>query len=279
MRREIIATELANRIVNRIGLIHPFELAEEEGASLDQVASAFACAEHLFGLGAIWMRLESARMPEVARVKLFDRAAAAITDHMADLLRAAKGPIKPSALVAELGPRVRDLADGASDLLAEEARSQSARMRDNFMGAGAPAAEAAMVAKLFDLDGAIGIGQLAQESRTDVLELTRAFVDLGARLGLDWAQHIAARMNPSDTWERLLVNGLARDFQQMRLDFLRHRQGRKIGPVDTVNHWADEHTVAIAQFRAMVARAQSAVQVSPVMLAQIAGQARNLLAR
>src|SRR5690606_14814847 len=79
LRREIIATELANRIVNRIGLIHPFELAEEEGASLDQVASAFACAERLFGLGAIWMRLESARMPEAARVKLFDRAAAAIT--------------------------------------------------------------------------------------------------------------------------------------------------------------------------------------------------------
>jgi glutamate dehydrogenase len=198
---------------------------------------------------------------------------------MADLLRAAQGPINPSALVAELGPKVRDLASGASRLLAEEARNQSAKMRSDFIEAGAPAAEAAMVAKLFDLDGAIGIGQLAQESRTDVLRLTQAFVDLGARLGLDWAQHVAARMSPSDTWERLLVNGLARDFQQMRLDFLRHRQGRKGDPVNTVNLWADEHTVAIAQFRAMVARAQSAAQVSPVMLAEIAGQARNLLAR
>ena len=36
-----------------------------------------------------------------------------------------------------------------------------------------------------------------------------------------WAQMTAARMSPSDPWERLLVNGLARDFQQMRLDFLR----------------------------------------------------------
>ena len=112
-----------------------------------------------------------------------------------------------------------------------------------------------------------------------MLKLTQAFVDLGARLGLDWAQHVAARMSPSDTWERLLVNGLARDFQQMRLDFMRHALSRKGDPVDTVNRWADDHAAAIAQFRAMVARAQSAVNVSPAMLAQIAGQARNLLAR
>ena len=30
MRREIIATRIANRMVNRIGMIHPFELVEEE---------------------------------------------------------------------------------------------------------------------------------------------------------------------------------------------------------------------------------------------------------
>lgn len=34
LRREMIATKLANRMINRLGLIHPFELAEEEGATL-----------------------------------------------------------------------------------------------------------------------------------------------------------------------------------------------------------------------------------------------------
>jgi NAD-specific glutamate dehydrogenase len=32
LRGEIIATDLANRIVNRMGMVLPFELAEEEGA-------------------------------------------------------------------------------------------------------------------------------------------------------------------------------------------------------------------------------------------------------
>jgi glutamate dehydrogenase len=31
LRREILATRLANRLINRLGFVHPFELAEEEG--------------------------------------------------------------------------------------------------------------------------------------------------------------------------------------------------------------------------------------------------------
>ncbi|WP_336978914.1 NAD-glutamate dehydrogenase [Altererythrobacter fulvus] len=279
LRREIIATKLANRIVNRMGLIHPFELAEEEGAPLEQVAAAFACAEALFGMGAIWKRIETAPMPEGARLKLFDRAAAALTDHMADLLRAGKGSLRPSKLVDELGKGVSALSGAADRLLAAEARTQSERMRNAFIEAGAPQKEAASVAHLYDLDGAIGLALLARGSGTDTLELTRAFIDLGARLGLDWAQQTAARMSPSDPWERLLVNGLARDFQHMRLEFLRRVMGRKTGPVAAVESWVQAQEPAIAQFRNAVARARAAVPATPAMLAQIASQGRNLLAR
>jgi glutamate dehydrogenase len=86
-------------------------------------------------------------------------------------------------------------------------------------------------------------------------------------------------MNPSDTWERLAVSGLARDFQQMRLDFLRRTAGRKADPDAAVTRWAEAQAPAIAQFRAMVERAQAALVVTPAMLTQLAGQARSLLAR
>jgi glutamate dehydrogenase len=64
-----------------------------------------------------------------------------------------------------------------------------------------------------------------------------AFTRLGAVLGLDWAQATAARLSPSDPWERLLVGGLARDFQQMRLDALRRWNGGD--PVAAVDELAD----------------------------------------
>jgi glutamate dehydrogenase len=86
-------------------------------------------------------------------------------------------------------------------------------------------------------------------------------------------------MNPSDSWERLLVAGLARDFQQMRLDFLRRSIVGKKDPVGVVDAWAEAQAGAIRQFRATIGRAKTAVAVSPAILAQLATQARNLLAR
>jgi glutamate dehydrogenase len=83
-------------------------------------------------------------------------------------------------------------------------------------------------------------------------------------------------------WERLLVAGLSRDFQQMRLDFLRRlsrRKGAKDDPLGAVATWAVEHAAAIRQFRTMIGRAQAQGEVAPAMLAQIASQARNLLGR
>ena len=278
LRREIVATKLANRIVNRMGLIHPFELAEEEGVSLDQVAAAFAAAENLFGLADIWNRIEAAKMPEVARIRLFDRAAAALADHMADLLRTGRGRIGPAITVDELGPAIRELSAAADKLLDGEARTESDRIRQAFLELGAPAAEAALVTRLHDLDGSIGLASLARERGAKVTPLTRAFSLLGSRLGLDWAQQTAARMSPTDPWERLLVNGLARDFQQMRLEFLR-RLSPKTDPLRAVETWVRDEAQTVAQFRAIVKRAQGAVPAAPAMLAQLASQARNLLTR
>ena len=278
LAREIIATKLANRIVNRMGPIHPFELVEEEGTTLAHVATAFVAAERLFGMAETWRALDGAAMPESARVMLFERAAAALRTQVADLIRASRAEDRASRLVAELAPNVAKLAAQTAKLLNEEGRSQAAQMLEDFARAGAPAAEAAMVAKLFDMDGAIGLAKLARDRRTDPVALTRAFTELGAQLGLDWAQMTAARMTPSDPWERLLVAGLARDFQQIRLDFLR-RRGKSSTPIECVARWAEAEAGAIRNFRSLVGRAQAATPVAPATLAQIASQARNMLGR
>jgi glutamate dehydrogenase len=282
LRTEIVATKLANRMVNRLGVVHPFELAEEEGAGLASVAGAFVAAERLFGAPALWAELETAAMPETARLMLFDRLAAALRSQMADLLRAGGDACKPSHLIDRLADGVNDLETATDRLLAPESRQQSASLQAQFVEAGAPEKVAAKVAHMFDIDGVVGLAGLARTAEIAPRALTAAFTRLGERLGLDWAQGTAKLMNPSDVWERLLVAGLARDFQQMRLDFLRRLARRKDGktePALAVDAWAEEHRDEIRQFRSMIGRAQGQSPVAPAMLAQIASQARNLLGR
>ncbi|MBX7481758.1 NAD-glutamate dehydrogenase [Qipengyuania qiaonensis] len=282
LRREIIATALANRIVNRMGFVHPFELSEEEGVGLADVTASFIVAGRLFDVGGLWSELETADMPEDVRIYLFRHTAGALRSQMADLIRVGAGTTPPSELIASLQDRVNKLMTGSEELLTEASLRQSGKLRTEFVEMGAPERLAARVTHLYDMDGAVGLASLARTAEIDVRALTAAFTDLGARIGLDWAQSTSAMMNPSDVWERLLVAGLSRDFQQMRLEFLRRlsrRKGAKKDPLGTVAVWAQEHSAAIRQFRTMVGRAQSQGEVAPATLAQVASMARNLLAR
>jgi len=277
LRREILATRIANRLINRLGFIHPFELAEEEGASLADVAAAFLAAERLFAMAPVWNDIEGGHMEEPARILLFERAAHALRGHMADLLRAGAAQEYPSVLADALAPALVQMAGVIDGLLVSEARSGSARLRAELSVAGANEAELASVVRLFDLDGAVGIAALSRAGGLDAVALAGAFTSLGAALGLDWAQATAARLSPSDPWERLLVGGLARDFQQMRLDALHRWNGGD--PVAAVNGWLSAQAEGVARFRAMIERARKVVPTSPALLAQIAGQARGLLGR
>ena len=277
LRAEIVATKLANRIVNRMGILYPFELAEEEGAAMVDIAAMFVVAERLFGLDALWAEIETAAMPEAARIALFDETAVAARSHIADLLRVSATGTAPGAVLDRLAKGIGALDRQIPVLLLDEARAQGDRIAGLLTDKGAPADLAQRVVRLFALDGAVGLAALGERLAIDEAVLTRAFTHLGQALGLDWAQSTAARLSPSDPWERLLIAGLARDFQQLRLDFLARLGGGE--PQAAVDTWLVANAARVAQFKAVIDRARHASTPNAAMLAQIAGQARVLLGR
>ena len=277
LRAEIVATKLANRIVNRMGILYPFELAEEEGAAMVDIAAMFVVAERLFGLDALWTAIETEAMPEAARIALFDETAVAARSHIADLLRISATGTDPGSVLDRLATGIAALDRQIPMLLLDEARMQGDTIATALTAKGAPPLLAQRVVRLFALDGAVGLAALGDRLRIDEAVLTRAFTHLGQALGLDWAQSTAARLSPSDPWERLLIAGLARDFQQLRLDFLARLGGDE--PQAAVDDWLVANAPRVVQFKAVIDRARHAATPNAAMLAQIAGQARVLLAR
>ena len=277
LRHEIIATKVANRLVNRLGPSVALDLTEEEGVALGQVVSAFLVAERLLELKPLWARIERAELPERVRIELFASAARSVRSHLSDVLRAAAGETSVSRLVALLAPGLTKVATNASKLIRTEVRAESAARRQQLLGLGAEPAIVDALVRLYELEGVFAIAALSSRKGLDELSTTRAYTQLGEALGLDWAQQQVTRFAPSDPWERLLVAGLARDFEQLRIDFL----GRsRTDDVDSgVERWIERNGVRIDQFRGFVTRAKAAGAVSVPMLAQIASQARVLLAR
>jgi glutamate dehydrogenase len=277
LRNEIIATKVANRLVNRLGPGLAFDLTEEEGSSLQQVVSAFLVAERLLGLSDLWREIEEAALPESVRVELFTIAGASIRAHLSDIIRASSGETRVGALCKVFEPGVRKISAAAAKLIRSEVRNEAAARRDRLIALGASEDIVRGLVRLYELDGMFGIAALAAKRKLDELAVTRAYTRLGEALGLDWAQQQVARFVPRDQWERLLTAGLARDFEQLRIEFLARTGGKNLDTA--VDEWTADQKQRIDQFRQLVARARVEGQVSAAMLGQIASQARILLAR
>jgi glutamate dehydrogenase len=277
LRNELVATKVANRLVNRLGPGVAYDLTEEEGASLQQVIAAFLVAERLLNLDDLWREIEEDSLPETVRIELFSIAAATVRAHISDIIRAVGGETRIVAMCKLLEPGVRKISAAAAKLIRAEVRNEAAARRDRLIALGSSEDIVRGLVRLYELDGVFGIAALAARKKIDELALTRAYTRLGEALGLDWAQQQVARFVPGDQWERLLTAGLARDFEQLRIEFL--SRSRSAEPDSSVDAWIAGQMPRIEQFRSLIDRARTEGHVSAPMLAQIAGQARILLAR
>ena len=277
LRSEIIATKLANRMINRLGVLHPFELMEEEGCGLSEVASAFYIAEQVFEVRSLWDMIDKADIPETTRLMLLAQAAVEMRAQMADIVRGSMQERGVTDTIALYAAGVERLSKARDTLLPADVLHQTEAYGARLTGQGAPHAIASRLVRIAQLDGAIGLSSLANAQKYDVEALTCAFTAIGEALGIGWAQGAAMQMDPADPWERLLVAGLARDFQAMRLDFLKRRAAKK--PAEDAAIWLQANMARVTMFKAVVDRARSGSPPTPAMLAQIAGQARVLLNR
>ena len=277
LRNEILATRVANRLVNRLGPSVALDMTEEEGASLASVVTSFLVVERLLDLPKLWQEIEQTPLPEMVRVELFAIAANSVRAHLSDILRATGGETSPYTLCKMLESGVRKVSTAAGKLIRAEVRNEAAARRERLISLGASEDIVRGLVRLFELDGVFGIAALASRKKMDELALARAYTKLGEALGIDWAQQQLARFVPADQWERLLTAGLARDFEQLRIDFLARIRGKD--PDAAVEDWIASHRPRLEQFRNLIDRARNEGAVSVPMLAQIAAQARILLAR
>ncbi len=277
LRHQIIATKVANRLVNRLGPSLPLDMTEEEGVGLPQVIVAFLVAERLLDLQSLWAKIERAEIAEPKRIELFSLAAKTIRAHIGDVIRAAAGDTNVAQICEMLRPGLEKVAAKTAGLIRAEVKGESAVRRTQLVELGASKDIVDRLVRLYELDGVFGISALGARKELDELAITRAYTRLGEVLGIDWAQQQVARYMPSDNWERLLAAGLIRDFEQLRIDFLSRTRGEE--PDESVERWVERNPKRIAQFKALIDRAKLAGSVSVPMLAQIASQARILLSR
>ncbi len=201
LRREIIATQLANAVINRGGPAVAARLAEETGASGAGVARAYILARDVFGLLDVNLAIDGLDLtaPGEAQLALYAAVRDVLVRRMAWFLRH-DDPAQPlAAQVARFAAGARAVAKAsarAADPLAEA-------QRDRLVAGGAPLEIAARVAALSLVEAAPDGVLVAERAGVDAASAVAVLRALEASFGLSALRDAAARLSPGDRFERL----------------------------------------------------------------------------
>ncbi|MFN4288323.1 MAG: NAD-glutamate dehydrogenase [Brevundimonas sp.] len=218
LRREIIATVLANTIINRTGATFPERLRVSAECDTTAMVLAFEAARRVFRLNEAWddISAQDGKIPAEAQTALYNEVSTVLRRQTLWLARRASRHDNPSvgALVDSYRPAADALTDKGASLLSHIERDSFEQRQARFIELGAPEALAARIALLRSLTSTPDIGDLAEETGMAVPSVARLYHHVGAELEFDRLKAAAASVASQDHYERLAVRRMVEDMMQ-----------------------------------------------------------------
>ena len=212
LRREIIATVVANALVNRMGASFVEDTKARTGRDAGAIARAYLIVRDVFGLEAVWEAIEALdnKAPAAAQTQLLLAVMEAVVQAVRWFLLSGLA-LDIAARVREFQPGVHTLAAHVAELLPESERRLNEQRRAAYVQAGAPPELAERVLVLSALSTAMDIIQVREETGRDMLDLARLYFGAGAALGLLTLRRQARNLPTATEWQRLLADTLVDD--------------------------------------------------------------------
>jgi glutamate dehydrogenase len=206
LRREIIATALADDVINMGGPTFVERCQESARVDAPEIAAAFEAGRAIFGLDALSDRVNALdnKVAAATQTELHQEISRGLRRISTYLARHRAGrPI--DALIDAYRDGVQAQAkDALSDLTLAERERAEARMR-RYQEGGAPADVARDVAVLSPLVSALDVTDLARKHALAPVAAARLFRQIGAAFHLDRLRGAGWALSLTQHWERLAV--------------------------------------------------------------------------
>jgi glutamate dehydrogenase len=208
LRREVIATVLANAMINRGGPAFVEELTAATSADAGQVAYAFAAARDIYGLvelGAAINGLDG-QMSGMTQLALYEEVEALLVRETLWFLRNTSQSEGLSALVGRYRKGIDEVRDTLGDLMPQYFVSAIAEAAARFEKGGTPRDIAKTVAQLPVMGLATDIVLVSERSKVSVASSAAAFFGVLETFNLGAIIEQASRIVLSDRFDRMALD-------------------------------------------------------------------------
>ncbi|WP_194435022.1 NAD-glutamate dehydrogenase [Vibrio fluminensis] len=220
LRREIIATALANQMVNEMGCNFVTRLQEETGASVVDIANAYVASREIFGLGTVLEEIRALDNTATTTVQYDMMFAVRRTLRRVSrwILRNRKGRQSVTALIDLYRADVDKVRQDLDTLLVPQEVEEHNQEAQAWVEQGMAAELANYVARLSSLYSVLDISTASTEKGIAVDKVAQLYFNLGDRLSLHWFLNQINNQAVDNHWQALARAAFREDLDwQQRL--------------------------------------------------------------
>jgi glutamate dehydrogenase len=243
LKREIVATQVANDLVDHMGIVFVRRLMDSTGVGRADIAKAYVIARESYQLSTLWEQIEALDNKVACHVQYHMMLALMRMIRRATrwFLRNRVG-LSTADAIDYFTPRLVKLQENIGKRLRGEERDAWQLRRDELVEALVPEALASTVAAADSLYAALGIIHAARQSDEKPEKVAEVFYEIGDRLNLPWMIQQITALKVRDNWQAQARETFRDDVDRQQLALtvsVLKLEGGARDPVERVTQWLD----------------------------------------
>lgn len=272
LKREIVSTQIANDLVNHMGITFVQRLKESTGMSAANVAGAYVIVRDVFRLPHWWQQIEALdyQVPAELQLQLMDELMRLGRRATRWFLRSRRDDLDAARDVGHFAPRVAELAGRLDELLEGPAREQWLARYQGFVEAGAPEELARVVAGTSHLYTLLPIIEAADVTGKPAADVATAYFAVGGALELSWYLQQITSLPVDNNWQALAREAFRDDLDWQQRAITVSVLQMAEGPADVeerVGFWLEQHKALVQRWLVMLGELRAASGIDYAMYA------------
>ncbi|MCO7222983.1 NAD-glutamate dehydrogenase [Pleionea sp. CnH1-48] len=258
LRAEIIATVLANEMVDYLGSNFVYRIIDETGATPSDVAICFTLAKEIFAMPELWSEIKALdhKVPAEAQVHMLYQTQRMVRRCTRWFLRHRRKNLAIADGIQYFKEGVSELQDLVSTALEENELKGLEASIDKMEGQGAPRELAARVTYLSTMFSALDIVEMSKMTGMPIQMVAEVYYKLGAELELHWFLDQIVLQPVDNHWQAFARASFREelDWQQRSLTVAVLQLTHQTASADErISAWLEHNQILLDRWRQMVA--------------------------
>jgi glutamate dehydrogenase len=258
LKRNIIANEVTNSFVNRMGSRCFKSIMENTGLKGCDIARSYIIVRDLFNLDVLWGKvklLQHNPATNKGTMRLTLEIQRFVSHQMMWLLRTQPQPLDMTGIVSLYQSGVAEISECILDVMSDSETEVYNERVDSYKQDNIPDDVASQIALLSSLSFAYDIIKLTHKNNIQIVDAGEIYFALKQNLGINWLRNAIDNLVSDGYWNKLSIQALSEDLNiqltRLALDVISnyHNNDKCDG---AVNRWVSDNSKQIDRFRSFI---------------------------